>query len=147
MPKIEPSSLFSVTLQLSQKNHLLHFHGRVDPQELIFQLTQYDFGWAGFNDSNNSEHLEMTLANKVFEYISAGLPVISYPHKTQKEFLEGNNLGIIISSINEFPSVLRQGEIEKVKQEVMRRRFDFTVEKNIGIVEEFYQRVVDYSRK
>ena len=129
--------------KLSGRNNLLHFHGRLTPEELMKEITQYDFGWAGFNRSKNKEHLKVTLANKVFEYISAGLPVISFPHETQKRFLESHRLGIVISSLDELSGVIESEKIADIKAEVQKRRYDFTIENNIGEVEEFYQRVLE----
>ncbi len=129
--------------ELSRKNKRLHFHGRKDPAELMKEMTQYDFGWSGFNSSRNTTHLDAAMPNKVMEYISAGLPVISFPHKTQKMFLEGNGLGIIISSVDELQSSLDGENIREIRDEVQRRRLDFTVERNIGQVEEFYKRVMN----
>lgn len=129
--------------KMSKRNHYLHFHGRLTPKELMKEMTQYDFGWAGFNRSKNKAHLRVTLANKVFEYISAGLPVISFPHETQKRFLETHKLGIVISDIGELSTALENGRIVNLKAEVQKRRYYFTVENNIGEVEEFYQKVLE----
>lgn len=132
--------------ELSRKNNHLHFHGRKDPAELMREMTQYDFGWAGFNSSRNATHLDVAMPNKTMEYISAGLPVISFPHKTQKAFLESKGLGIVISSVDELSDKLNGRNIIKIREEVQRRRLDFTVERNIGWVEEFYKRVIDNHR-
>jgi len=49
---------------------------------LLDEITQYDFGWAGFNvNRKNREHLDVALPNKVFEYVGCGLPVLAFPHK------------------------------------------------------------------
>ena len=128
---------------LSQKNNLLHFHGRLEPNKLLTEISKYDFGWAGFNNSKNKEHLEVTLANKVMEYISAGLPVISFPHETQKRFLKSNKLGVIISSVADLSSALKGEDLKEIRANVMKRRKDFTIEKNIGKIEDFYLRIVE----
>jgi glycosyltransferase involved in cell wall biosynthesis len=129
--------------ELSKKNNLLHFHGRKNPRDLIKELTQYDFGWAGFNGSRNIIHLNSALPNKLMEYISAGLPVITFPHTTQKKFLEEKGIGFCIENISELEQKIKEENIEEIKKEVKRRRFDFTVEKNIGIVDNFYQKLVE----
>lgn len=129
--------------KLSNKNHHFRFYGKKTPNELMKEITQYDFGWAGFNRSKNLDHLKVTLANKVFEYISSGLPVISFPHDTQKKFLEENNLGIIISDTGELSNAINSRKVEEIKSEVKKRRYDFTVENNILKVEEFYKRVIE----
>jgi len=124
---------------LSRESSFIHYHGKLSPTNLLEEITQYDFGWAGFNGAKNQEHLDTALPNKAIEYVSAGLPVISFGHLSLKRFIEQYGVGIICKEINNLKHLLASEEAKKAKEEVMRRRFDFTLEKNISCLWDFYQ--------
>ena len=74
-------------------------------------MTQYDFGWAGFNGAKNAEHLDLALQNKVFDYLSSGLPTIAFRHRTIQRFVEKHGIGLIVKDIEELPELLRNVDI------------------------------------
>ncbi len=102
---------------------------------------QYDFGWAGFNDILNRVHLDTVLPNKLFEYIACGLPVISFPHKALKDFLETHRLGLVIEAVSGLAEQLRAPEMETVREKVRALRWDFTVESNLGRIVKIYRQL------
>jgi len=120
--------------RLAQESKYIHYHGHLDQRVLMKEMTRYDFGWAGFNDVKNKVHLDVCLPNKAFEYISCGLPVLSYPHKTLTEFIEGNKVGFILNNIEELE------ESESVRENVLKNRYSFTVENNVERLNDFYQK-------
>jgi glycosyltransferase involved in cell wall biosynthesis len=119
------------------------YHPSLPPEELFEEITQYDFGWAGFNNTLNRVHLDTVLPNKLFEYISCGLPVISFPHEALKRFLESHRLGIVIEAVSGLVERLRDPEMEAVRENVRAHRWDFTVEANIGWIINIYQQLCD----
>ncbi len=124
----------------ANENGYVHYHGHLHTKELLQEMTEYDYGWAGFNTARNKEHTDMVLANKVLEYVVCGLPVISFNHKTQQDFIEENGIGIVISEMDELSSRLReQPELDKVRARVLECRHDFAVEDEIGKVLDFYR--------
>lgn len=54
-------------------------HESVSPYDLISELSQYDAGI--FVLSSSEEVMSHALPNKVFEYLAAGIPVLSEPYK------------------------------------------------------------------
>jgi glycosyltransferase involved in cell wall biosynthesis len=118
--------------RLARESKYIHYHGHLDPRLLMKELTRYDYGWAGFNDAKNKVHLDVCLPNKTFEYISCGLPVLSYHHKTLTEFIEGNRVGYILNNIGELE------ECESIRENVLKNRYSFTVENNIERLSDFY---------
>ncbi|MEI7690828.1 MAG: hypothetical protein WCI63_04375 [bacterium] len=128
--------------KLAEKNQFVHFHGKVSSRALLYEITQYDFGWAGFNSEKNKTHLDVVLANKVMEYIVAGLPVITLDHKTQKEFLKKTGLGITVDPITDLKNVLGKTDINLMSQKVMSARENYTVEGNISQLIDFYKLVI-----
>jgi glycosyltransferase involved in cell wall biosynthesis len=120
---------------LGEESPFIHYHGHLDQRELLQVLPRYDFGWTGFNDSRNKEHLDVVLPNKAYEYIACGLPVLTFPHRTLREFVQRLGLG---SVVEDFGSGEWLEKAEGLRENVLRRRYDFTIEKNIGRLSAFY---------
>jgi glycosyltransferase involved in cell wall biosynthesis len=104
-------------------------------------LPRYDFGWAGFNDSRNGEHLDVVLPNKAYEYIACGLPILTFPHRTLSEFVQKRGFG---SVIRDFGPGEWLEKAEGLRENVLRRRYDFTIEKNIHRLIDFYQNIINF---
>ena len=117
------------------------YHPSLAPKKLFDKITQYDFGWAGFNDTLNRVHLDTVLPNKLFEYISCGLPVIGFQHKSLQRFLETHHLGLVIDAVSGLADRLRDPEIDVLRENVRMRRRDFTVEANIGRIMDIYRQL------
>lgn len=129
--------------QLAETHDSIHYHGHADPRELLCEMTQYDYGWAGFNAAKNQEHLDVALPNKLFEYLAAGLPVLSFPHKTQKEFIEANEVGLVFEDIDEFDDKVKEPlTLERIRNNVLQKRYAFTMEANIGRILNLYHHLV-----
>ena len=127
---------------LAEENSLIHYHGHLDQKRLLDEIAQYDFGWAGFNSNEkNRKHLDVALPNKVFEYIACGLPVLAFPHKNISGFLNRHKVGLIFDSVDEMASQLKNGKLESTKRDVLKARHEFTVEKNIGRLVRYYERM------
>jgi len=63
---------------LEHMNPYLHYEGDYSSEALISEMTQYDIGLAMYNLSNRSDYyLNFSSPNKITEYLSAGLPVVS----------------------------------------------------------------------
>ncbi len=116
----------------------IFYHPSLPPDKLLNEITQYDFGWAGFNDTLNKVHINTALPNKLFEYIACGLPVISFPHEALKRFLETHHLGLVIDAVSGLTEQLRNPEMAVIRENVRAHRLDFTVEANIGFIVNMY---------
>ncbi|OGO40842.1 MAG: hypothetical protein A2Z04_07415 [Chloroflexi bacterium RBG_16_57_9] len=117
------------------------YHRHLPPKKLFQEITQYDFGWAGFNESRNLAHLDTVLPNKLFEYIVCGLPVISFPHAALKRFLETHQVGLVIDRITGLNERLRIQDIAVMRENVRNNRWHFTVETHIGYVLGIYRQL------
>lgn len=74
----------------------IHWEGNIGSGELISSMTQYDYGMDVFNINDyNRLNIEASSANKVFEYLSAQLPVL-YNVKSHGELLKKYGVGIEI---------------------------------------------------
>jgi hypothetical protein len=118
--------------QLAEENSFIHYHGHLDQKTLLKEITQYDYGWAGFNvNKQNIKHLDVALPNKTFEYVACGLPVLAFPHKTLHNFLERINVGFVFNNLDEMFLKLRSRKAVILRQNVLDLRHKFTVESNI----------------
>ncbi len=98
--------------RLENISGLIHYEGSVSGERLIREMTKYDCGLALFNSvDNNRFHLEGASPNKVYEYISAGLPVATAGIKSLKEFVEGYHVGMAL----DFSKDIRQ-QLEEVRK-------------------------------
>jgi len=104
-------------------------------------MTQYDFGWAGFNGAKNTGHLDLALQNKVLDYLSSGLPVIAFRHRTIQRFIEKHGIGLVVKDIHELPELLRDVDIPKLRDQAMKTRRKLTFESNIPKLLDFYDRI------
>lgn len=114
------------------------YHPHLPPEKLFEEITQYDFGWAAFNDTFNQVHLDTVMPNKLFEYIACGLPVISFPHKALKRFIKRHRVGLVIDTVSGLAERLRAPEMVAVRESVRSCRWDFTVEKNMKWIMNIY---------
>ena len=122
---------------LDEEENLIHYHGHFDRKVLMRdELKKYDFGWAGFNDVMNKEHLDVALPNKAIEYIACGLPILTLPHKTLSEFVEEHKVGLVIHSFGDMKEQLF--ESNELKEIVIKKRYEFTIENNINKLIQFY---------
>jgi len=122
---------------LAEEEDLIHYHGHFDRKTLMHdELKKYDFGWAGFNDMMNKEHLDVALPNKAIEYIACGLPVLTLPHKTLSMFVEEHKVGLVINSFDVMKEQLF--ESNDLKETVIKKRYEFTIENNINQLIQFY---------
>jgi len=122
---------------LAEEKDLVHYHGHFDRKTLMHdEIKKYDFGWAGFNDVMNKEHLDVALPNKAIEYVACGLPVLTLPHKTLSEFVEEHKVGLVIHSFDDMKGQLF--ESNELKEIVIKKRYEFTIENNINQLIQFY---------
>ena len=132
--------------RLGEEEELIHFHGHLDQKSLLNEITQYDFGWSGLNvNPKNKKHLDVSLPNKVFEYVACGLPVLSFKHENIISFLNQHKVGLIFNNICEMASKLRNlDDIRCIRETVLNKRYEFTVEKNINSLIQYYEKMRSY---
>jgi len=120
----------------------LRVHDTLRPADLMRELPGYDFGWAGFNAGLNAAHLDTALPNKAFEYIAAGLPVLTFGHRALSRFLEAGGLGLRLDGVEGLGARLRGLDLPGLRRRVAAARHDLTVEANIGHILDLYDETV-----
>lgn len=121
----------------------LRIYDTLRPAALMRELPAYDFGWAGFNASLNAAHLDTALPNKAFEYLAAGLPVLTFDHWALARFLESEGLGVRLDGVEGLGARLRALDLPALRGRVAAARHDLTVEANIGQVYDLYDELVE----
>lgn len=80
--------------ELEGKSRYFHYEGNLGTQKLIPIMTKYDCGLAIFNvNTQNRIFLEIGTANKMYEYINAGIPVVVGDVRSYVDFVEKYGVG------------------------------------------------------
>ena len=123
--------LQSTVENAAQKYANIHFHPAVNPSEVLDHTRSADVGIHLLTpDSLNHK---LTLGNKPFEYLLAGLPFLESDYTEGARFVKENSCGWlvetavepILSKVNE----LDRSDIKDKREIVMRIRNDFSWEK------------------
>ncbi len=71
--------------------HHLHFHDRVSYFKVPEMMSTQHIGWAVNKPLNITYTTGGTAANKIYEYLALGMPIILYDNLHYREHLDGNN--------------------------------------------------------
>jgi hypothetical protein len=115
----------------------------MDRKKLLTEMTQYDFGWAGFNRAENNKHLNIAIPNKVFEYIGTGLPVLAFPHKAIQSLIENHEVGLIIDDVSDLPELLHTEDLAYITHNTLKHRHHFTIENQMSKLTSFYEQIIN----
>jgi len=83
---------------LNDQYNNFHFYGKLKYSDLLLEMSNYDFGLAGFNFNNihsqsAKDYLNAAMGNKMFDYLFSGLPVITFNADAMSNFVKSNNCG------------------------------------------------------
>jgi len=120
----------------------IHYSNPLSPKQIIEAMSQFDFGIIPFNlEKGNKRFLDSTIANKLFEYLAAGLPVLASPLRSYIEYFSTNPVGITFQNKEDITkNVSRLKEIAEITDF---SRQVFTYEKEIARLEQFYRQVMN----
>jgi len=117
----------------------LHYNEPVSPNDIIGIMTQYDYGLVPFNITDeNAAFLDTCIANKLFEYLAAGLPVIACNTKSLREFVEREKVGMVYESAEDIIA-----NIDTLKDVQIGADKVSTMESQMPALIEFYQGLID----
>jgi glycosyltransferase involved in cell wall biosynthesis len=114
---------------------------KLNPRALLEALTQYAYGWAGFNATLNAAHLDTALPNKIFEYLGCGLPVLTLGHRAIARLVREHGVGLVLDSPADLRRRLDDADLEALRRRAAEARASFTVEANIGLLADLYKRL------
>ena len=126
-------------LDLADRLDDLTLHRPVPTRELMRLLPRYDIGWAGFNATLNDAHLETVLPNKAFEYVGAGIGVLTLRHKALARWVEAEGVGIVLDSLDGLAEALRSTDLETVRKTARAGRERYTLDAHVEEVVDLYR--------
>ena len=121
-----------------KKRNLIQGGGVFPYETMITHIGGHDWGLIG----NITKHREWTNAmpNKLFEYIAAQVPIVALNASHAGKWIEKEGIGINISSLDELEE--RWGEKEECRNNLIKKRLNYTMEKHIPALEKFYEEVI-----
>ena len=104
---------------------------------MLRQLSRYDWGLCGHID--NHPQWQKAMPNKLFEYLAAGIPVISINAGEVSEFVCRNSIGVEATSIESLVSAMRDTKLRASCAEfVQANRHQFVMENQVPGIEGLY---------
>jgi hypothetical protein len=128
---VYPSRAVPAYAELAVELDGLRAHRTLPPSRLLAALTDYDFGWAGFNSALNGAHLDTCLPNKAYEYIGCGLPILTLRHRALARLVNDRRLGLSLATLDDFLEQLMAVDTVELRYRIAAVRFELTVEANI----------------
>jgi glycosyltransferase involved in cell wall biosynthesis len=115
----------------------IHYHNPVSPKYLMTEMTQYDIGIIPWNlELGQKSFLDTTIANKLYEYLASGLPVLTSNVKSYNDYFASNKVGVVFNSLDEVSEKINY--LLKQKNITDYSKYVKTYEDEIYQVEEFY---------
>lgn len=139
---------FSDYINMSYKTPFFHIHTPVAPDDLIKELSQYDFGLLilsrqidGVEYFYNSNKYKYCIGNKIFDYLDSGLPVIIHNGKFSNFIASRYGTGITASEamLNNIVPVLNKSVKSGIKGKVNDARKAYSIHRNMPRLIKFYQ--------
>lgn len=115
-------------------------HVPVEYPRLIEEMSV--FGWGFFGSFCKSFQASNTFANKVFDYIAAGLPVCVMNADKMGQFLEETGFGVVIRNFDDIEALKEPGRWQQLQQNILGNRVKFSMEENIHKLVTFYSQIL-----
>ena len=110
--------------------------------DMMCELSRYDWGLVG---STKPDHaFEWAMPNKLFEYMAAGVPPIVLNCQEAAQFVIEHGVGMVVKDLGEIPGIYDRHE--KCRWNVSQKKYDFTMEKQMPMLLDFYDKVIERKR-
>ena len=99
----------------------VHFGGWLNKTELLLELSKGGFGLVWGNQENpkdEPDYYKMNCSYKLASYLSAGIPVIVPDYLSNADFVKENNMGFVVSSLEEVDKAIQECSEEKYSEMV-----------------------------
>lgn len=99
----------------------VHFGGWLNKTELLLELSKGGFGLVWGNQENpkdEPDYYKMNCSYKLASYLSAGIPVIVPDYLSNADFVKENNIGFVVSSLEEADKAIQECSEEKYSEMV-----------------------------
>lgn len=133
-------------IELEKKSPYLHYEGNIGSEELATEMTKYDCGLAVFNVNEvNKVFLETGTANKVYEYINSGLPVIVGNVQSYIDFVEEYGVGIRLDMTQDIKLQLQKASKITIDKDFLVKN-NLTMDSYADDLEKFYTSIIEEER-
>ena len=109
-------------------------HRPLDYGELVARIGRHDWGLVG--NTVKTQQWKVAMPNKLFEYIAAGMPVVSMNADHCSRFLEQTGMGITVEGPEELGG--RWAEHRTCRKRVVKERQKWNMNAHIHELESFY---------
>jgi phenylacetate-coenzyme A ligase PaaK-like adenylate-forming protein/glycosyltransferase involved in cell wall biosynthesis len=124
----------------------IHYYHPVSPKQIIREMSQYDYGIIPWNlNIGQKRFLDSTIANKLFEYLAAGLPVFTSDVHSYVDYFKDNPVGMIFTSAEDL--VTKIPELKQKVKDIDLNKYVFTYESEIRRLERYYYEIIDQRQK
>lgn len=133
--------------EMEKQNRFVHMHPSVHQSELASELSQYDFGLIPFffkDTMHNWEKFKYSTSLKLFNYVEAGIPVISTKDVVfQSWIVERYGLGIAIEKkdISSLQSIIAKHDYNSFLKNIETNRPKISLSEHLPRLLRFYQKV------
>lgn len=125
----------------------LHYEGNLSSYGLSSELTRYDVGLCIYNSTPKYQlYLEYSSPNKLYEYVSAGIPVAVGDVKSHIQIVEENNFGKHIDLDGDIMNQMREICEIKIPSGILKEK-GFTFDSKMTELMRFYEMVKTYTLK
>lgn len=107
--------------------------------ELLKDIARHDWGLVG--NIERTPEWDVAFPNKLFEYIAAGVPVVAINAKECADFITQEGIGISVESIEELADKWK--EHTDIRKNLLKNRVKFSMDSNIGLLENHLKAVVN----
>ena len=114
-------------------------HEGTDYLQLMQELTHYS--WGLFGNGVKSLQQDWAMPNKLFEYISAGVPPLIIDSAEMGDWVEHVGIGVHVKSIEDIPSVMSRHA--ECKEKLLSMRNDFTMENQTVYILQLYRELLN----
>ena len=127
---------------VEKKSSYFHYKGNYSGSELINEMTKYDIGLAIYNLSNNlASYMDIASPNKITEYLSAGLPVVSNV-SLFIEMLEKYDCGGRLDLERDVKKQLLSYKSIKIENDFLQKH-GLTMDANADRIIDFYKKITE----
>lgn len=112
-------------------------HAPLAFEDLMNAISRHDWGLVG--NVAKTREWEVAMPNKMFEYMAAGLPVVSMNAAQCSKLIEEAGVGISVESPEELGE--RWSEHRELRKQVFKLRKNWTMNAHIHKLEDFYRAV------
>ncbi len=145
-PSLWDEKRYKAYIQKDKESAYFHFHKTVDYDELIYEISQHDYGitltkdsiWEEEKSGYNTRHKYIYAGtNKYFDYLDAGLPIIAGLPLKMIQYLEER--GVLINWTNgQYDFEYLKKNLEKMRHNVRQIKQELSVGNHINELLDFY---------